>query len=68
MSNFVEVLNLETGERGSIRRDWFENPVINAGVLVEVDAAQKPYIPELYKSKIEPSSEEVEPEEEDEDK
>lgn len=66
MSNFVEVMNLETGERGVIRRDWFENPVINAGVLVEVDSSQKPYIPELYKSKIE-ATEEVEPEEEDEE-
>lgn len=66
MSAFVEVLNRETGERGTIRRDWFENPAINAGILVEVDPSQKPYIPELYKSKIE-ATEEVKPEEEDEE-
>lgn len=54
MSNeIVEVLNRETGERGHIRRKLFENPRINNGILVEVDASQKPYVPELWKSKIE---------------
>lgn len=49
----VRVRNLETGEVGVIRRDWFENEKINAGVLVEVDADAKSYVPELYKSKVE---------------
>lgn len=53
MSNsIVEVLNQETGARGKIRRKWFENPVINNGILVEVDASQKPYVPELFHSRI----------------
>lgn len=49
----VAVRNLETGEVGTIRRDWFENEKINAGVLVEVDPDAKSYVPELYKSKVE---------------
>lgn len=48
----VNVLNLETGERGRIRRRLFESPVFNNGILVEVDESQKPYVPELYKSKL----------------
>lgn len=53
MSNeIVEVLNQETGERGQMRRKWFEHPRINNGILIEVDASQKPYVPELYHSKI----------------
>jgi hypothetical protein len=48
----IPVLNLETGATGSIRRKWFENPAINQGILVEVDERQKPYVPDLYKSKI----------------
>jgi hypothetical protein len=51
----VEVMNKHTGARGSIRRDWFENPAINAGVLEEVDASQKPYVSELYRSRMEPT-------------
>lgn len=47
----VPVRNLKTGEVGVIRRDWFENEKINAGVLVEADADAKSYVPELYKSK-----------------
>lgn len=54
MSNeMVNVLNLETGERGRIRRRLFDSPVFNNGVLVEVDGDQKSYVPELYKSKVE---------------
>lgn len=53
MSNeIVEVLNTETGDRGQIRRKHFDNPRINNGVLVEVDASQKPYVSEMYKSKL----------------
>jgi hypothetical protein len=48
----VDVLNLETGERGLIRRDWFENAAINNGILVEVDPEQKPYVADLFKSKV----------------
>ena len=53
MSNeFVDVLNTDTGQRGRIRRNLFESPVFNPdGLLVEVDPAQKPYVPELYKSR-----------------
>ncbi len=53
MSNeFVDVLNTETGQRGRIRRNLFNSPVFNPdGLLVEVDSTQKPYVPELYKSK-----------------
>lgn len=64
----VEVLNLETGARGRIRRDWFENPVINANILVEVDEDQKPYVDGLYKSRLKDheDTEEVQDEVEDE--
>lgn len=51
----VEVLNKETGERGVIRRDWFENPAINAGILEEVESDQKPYVRELFRSRMEPT-------------
>lgn len=54
MSNeMVNVLNLETGRRGRIRRRLFDNPVFNNGILVEVDEDKKSYVPELYKSKVE---------------
>lgn len=49
--DYVEVLNQETGERGRIPRHWFNSKAINNGVLVEVDADQKPYTPELFKSR-----------------
>lgn len=53
MSNeTVTVLNQETGDVGTIRRKWFDNPAINNGILVEVDPSQKPYVPELFKSKV----------------
>lgn len=75
MNDIVKVLNTQTGETGTIRRKWFDNPRINAGVLVEVKPDTKPYIPELYTpktveeftdvhgDKLEPeaSSDEVEP-------
>lgn len=51
-NDFVNVLNNETGERGRIRRNLFESEVFNPdGLLVEVDPTQKPYVPELFKSK-----------------
>lgn len=49
--DYVEVLNQETGERGRIPRHWFNSKAINNGVLIEVDADQKPYTPELFKSR-----------------
>lgn len=53
-NEMVEVLNTETGERGRIRRRLFESPVFNgSGILVEVEADQKPYLPEMYKSRVE---------------
>lgn len=53
MSNeFVDVLNLETGKRGRIRRNLFESPVFNPGVLEEVDPTQKPYTEGFYKSRV----------------
>jgi hypothetical protein len=52
-TEFVRVRNLETGQVGSIRRKWFESAVINRDILVEVADDAKPYVPELYKSKIE---------------
>ena len=52
MNDMVEVLNQETGERGRIRRRLFDNPAINNGVLVEVDPSQKPYVADLFKSRL----------------
>lgn len=50
----VPVRNTDTGQVGVIRRDWLDHPVINKdGILVEVDADAKSYVPELYKSKVE---------------
>lgn len=52
MSNeFVDVLNLETGQRGRIRRNLFESPVFNPGILEEVKPTQKPYLPEMFKNR-----------------
>lgn len=48
----VTVRNKETGAVGTIRRDWFENPVINAGVLEEVEADAKPYVTGMYRSRL----------------
>ena len=52
MNDMVEVLNQDTGERGRIRRRLFDNPAINNGVLVEVDPSQKPYVADLFKSRL----------------
>ena len=52
MTDTVEVLNQETGERGRISRRLFEHPYFNQGVLVEVDASQKPYVPGMFKSRL----------------
>lgn len=75
MNDMVEVLNQETGQRGRIRRRLFENPVINNGILVEVDPTQKPYIAGMFHPRNEvPTVEHTEespeleiPDEEDED-
>ena len=69
-NDIVEVLNTETGARGRISRRWFENEAINNGILVEVDADQKPYVAELYKSHFEPeeADEDFEPDEHGSDK
>lgn len=48
----VTVRNKETGDVGTIRRDWFDNPVINAGVLEEVEADAKPYVTGMYRSRL----------------
>lgn len=53
-SAYVEVLNLETGKRGRIRRKLFDSPVFNPGILEEVDASQKPYSPLTFKSRYTP--------------
>lgn len=54
MSNeMVEVLNLLTGKRGRIRRRLFESPVFNDGILEEVEADQKPYLPEMFRGREE---------------
>lgn len=53
-NEMVEVLNTQTGERGRIRRRLFESPVYNGnGILVEVEAGQKPYLPEMFKPRDE---------------
>lgn len=53
-NEFVNVLNTDSGERGRIRRNLFESEVFNPnGLLVEVDASQKSYLPEMYKSRRE---------------
>lgn len=50
MSNdTVNVRNTKRGTVGTVRRRIFESPVLNQGVLVEVDANAKPYVPELYR-------------------
>lgn len=56
MSDKITVRNIETGEVGLIRRKWFDNPRINNGILVEVDPHSKPYVLELWKSKLEPEA------------
>lgn len=72
MSNeIVAVLNTETGQTGTLLRYLFENETFNNGILVEVDPHQKPYVAELYKSKVADSDEGDEdenPDTEEEDK
>lgn len=54
MAKWLEVLNLETGERGRISRSHFNNPrIVKPGLLKEVDVDQKPYLSEMFKSKVE---------------
>jgi hypothetical protein len=52
MTEKIAVRNIETGEVGLIRRKLFDNPRINNGILVEVERDAKPYVSELWKSKI----------------
>ena len=42
MMDKISVRNVETGEVGEIRRKLFNSPVINPGILVEVDEGPKP--------------------------
>lgn len=53
----ITVRNLETGQVGRIRRDWFENPAINAGILVEAEPGAKSALPEMWRSKLAPEDE-----------
>lgn len=55
-NDYVEVLNLATGARGKVLRHIFENPSLNPGILEEVEAGTKPFVPELYKSKVNPQT------------
>ncbi len=49
----VRVLNQETGQVGTIKRRLFEKPRFNPnGLLVEVGPEQKPYLPEMFKSRV----------------
>lgn len=52
MNEQITVLNKITGAVGRISRAWFENPAINNGILIEVDDDQKPYTPEMFKSRL----------------
>jgi hypothetical protein len=58
---WVEVLNEDTGKRGRISRGHLENPaIVKPGLLTEVDPDQKPYLPEMFKSRVEePETEEA---------
>lgn len=61
---WVEVLNETTGERGRISRGHFNNPaIVKPGLLKEVDADQKPYLPEMFKDRTVQKAEEPETEE-----
>lgn len=61
MTEQVKVRNLETGDVGLIRRDWFENPAINNGILIEVEPSAKPAAKKLWKSKMPAIAETVAP-------
>lgn len=52
MTDIVHVRNIHTGQVGTIRRRLFEHPYFNRGILIEVDADAKPYVPALYSSKL----------------
>lgn len=45
----LTVRNTNRGTVGPVRRRIFESPVLNPGILVEVEHDAKPYVPELYK-------------------
>ena len=49
VNDYVNVLNVNTGKVGRIRRKLFDNPTFNSGVLVEVQPGTKPYNSALYK-------------------
>lgn len=59
----ISVRNLDTGAVGKIREDWFNNPAINDGILERVEVDAKPYVAELYKSKIAKVEDETDEEE-----
>lgn len=61
---WVRVQNQEDGTIGVISRNHFENPsIVKPGLLKEVDADQKPYLPEMFKDRTVPKPEEPETEE-----
>lgn len=49
-TEYATVLNVNTGQVGTIPRRFLDHPVINRGQLVEVQADTKPYVPELFKA------------------
>lgn len=49
---FVTARNLETGQTGKIPRRFFEHPVLNPGVLEEVEPGTKSYHPAMYRSRL----------------
>lgn len=52
MNDMITVRNKDTGEVGLISRKWYENPVINDGVLEAVPAGTKSALPEMWKSRM----------------
>lgn len=57
----ISVRNKDTGDVGTIREDWFNNPAINDDILERVEKDAKPYVTELYKSKLVEKGEDKEP-------
>ena len=55
---WIEVLNEDTGERGRISPAQMR--FVPEGLLRVVDADQKPYTPELFKSKVKETPEPTE--------
>lgn len=52
-SKKVEVLNNDTGEVGLVSRVIFESDIFNPGGLLLTEVSgQKPYVPELFVSKV----------------